>query len=146
MSEHIHKRHTKTLLLYHLVFPVKYRRRLISVSVSDTIKETCIGIGDRFEIDFIEIGTDEDQVHFLVQRIPPISVDKIVRTVKSLVARIVLSKHPELKRELWGGSFWTSGYYANKVGQYGNEEIIKRYVGKQGNKYNQIHSGQLNLF
>jgi len=146
MDEHLHKRHNKTLLLYHLVFPVKYRRKVISVSVSQTIKETCIEISDRFEINFIEIGTDEDHVHFLVQSVPTISVEKIVRTVKSVIARMVMSKHPEIKKELWGGSFWTSGYYANTVGQYGNVEVIKRYVESQGKKYTQIYNKQLNLF
>jgi len=146
MDEHLHKRHNKTLLLYHLVFPVKYRRKVISVSVSQTIKETCIEISDRFEINFIEIGTDEDHVHFLVQSVPTISVDKIVRIVKSVIARIVMSIHPEIKNELWGGSFWTSGYYANTVSQYGNAEVIKRYVENQGKKYTQIYNGQQNLF
>ena len=128
------------------MFPVKYRRKVISVSVSQTIKETCIEISDRFEINFIEIGTDEDHVHFLVQSVPTISVEKIVRTVKSVIARMVMSKHPEIKKELWGGSFWTSGYYANTVGQYGNVEVIKRYVESQGKKYTQIYNKQLNLF
>ena len=146
MDEHLHKRHNKTFLLYHLVFPVKYRRKVISVLVSQTIKETCVEISDRFEINFIEIGTDEDHVHFLVQSVPTISVEKIVRTVKSVIARMVMSKHPEIKKELWGGSFWTSGYYANTVGQYGNVEVIKRYVESQGKKYTQIYNKPLNLF
>ena len=145
MSEHIHKRHNKTLLLYHLVFPVKYRRKVISASVSETMKETCIEISDRFEINFIEIGTDEDHVHFLIQSIPAISVEKIVRIIKSLTARIVLFRHPEIKKELWGGSFWTSGYYANTVGQYGTEQVIKKYVENQGRNYSQIYNGQLSL-
>ncbi len=127
-----------------MVFPVKYRRKVISVSVSQTIKETCLEISDRFEINFIEIGTDEDHVHFLVQSVPTISVEKIVRIVKSVIARIVMSTHPEIKKELWGGSFWTSGYYANTVGQYGNAEVIKRYVENQGKKYTQIYNGQQN--
>ena len=132
MSEHINKRHNKTLLLYHLVFPVKYRRKVISNEVSQTIKETCIEISDRFEINFLEIGVDDDHVHFLVQSVPTLSVEKIVRTIKSILARIILFNHSEIKEELWGGSFWTSGYYANTVGQYGNEETIKRYVENQG--------------
>jgi len=146
MGEHIHKRHNKTLLLYHLVFPVKYRRKVISADVSETIKETCIEISDRYEIIFIEIGNDEDHVHFLIQSIPTFSVDKIVRILKSLIARLVMSNHREIKKELWGGSFWTGGYYANTVGQYGNEEVIKRYVESQGKKYTQIYNDQLSLF
>jgi len=58
MDEHIHKRHNKTLLLYHLVFPVKYRRKVIDGKISEYIKKICLGIEERFEIQFIEIGTD----------------------------------------------------------------------------------------
>ncbi|HCW76915.1 MAG TPA: IS200/IS605 family transposase [Candidatus Marinimicrobia bacterium] len=146
MSEHVHRRHNKTLLLYHLVFPVKYRRKVISGPVSETIRETCLEISDRYEINFIEIGTDEDHVHFLVQSVPVFSVEKIVRTIKSILGRLILSRHAEIKQELWGGNFWTSGYYANTVGQYGNEEVIKRYVESQGKKYVKIYDEQLHLF
>jgi putative transposase len=54
--------------------------------------------------------------------------------------------HPEVKELLWGGAFWTSGFYLNTVGQYGNEAIIKNYVKKQGKTYKQIYRGQLKLF
>ena len=146
MEEHIYKRHNKTLLLYHLVFPVKYRKEIISKEVSTFIKDICIEISERFEIIFIEIGTDEDHVHFLVQSIPTYTVERIIRTVKSITAREVFRSFPEIKKDLWGGNFWTAGYYANTVGQYGNAEIIKNYVKNQGKKYNQIHTQQLNLW
>ena len=146
MDEHKFKRHNKTLLLYHLVFPVKYRRRVINGSISESIKEICLEIGDRFEIDFVEIGTDEDHIHFLVQSVPTLTVDQIVRTIKSITAREIFHKFPEVKKDLWGGSFWTSGYYANTVGHYGNAEVIKRYVENQGKQYSQLYTQQLNLW
>ena len=146
MDEHIYKRHNKTLLLYHLVFPVKYRRKVIESRISIFIKEICLEIGDRYEIQFVEIGTDEDHIHFLVQSVPMMSVSKIVTTIKSITAREVFRKFPEVKKELWGGDFWTSGYYANTVGQYGNMEVIKRYVENQGKQYNPIHAEQLRLW
>ena len=146
MDQHIKKRHNKTLLLYHLVFPVKYRKKIIEIHISNFIKYICIEISDRYEIQFVEIGTDEDHVHFLVQSVPTISVDRIVRTIKSLTARMVFQSFPSIKKELWGGSFWTSGYYANTVGQYGNLEVIKKYVENQGKEYNQIYTEQLRLW
>jgi putative transposase len=146
MDEHIYKRHNKTLLLYHLVFPVKYRKKVIEGKISEFIKDICLEIGDRYEIQFIEIGTDEDHIHFLVQSIPTMTVEKIVTTIKSITGREVFRKFPEVKRELWGGNFWTSGYYANTVGQYGNMEVIKRYVENQGKKYEPIHNEQLTLW
>ena len=117
MSEHIYKSHNKTLLLYHIVFPVKYRRAAITEVLSETLREICIGISERYEIHFVEIGTDVDHVHFLVQSVPLICVTEIVRTLKSITAKRIFEGHPEVKRQLWGGNFWTSGYYANTVGQ-----------------------------
>ncbi len=148
MSEHIFKRHNKTLLLYHMVFPVKYRRKAINSEVEQSIVDIGKGISDRYEIYFVEIGADENHIHFLIQSVPKISVDVIVRTVKSIMAKGVFKLHPEVKQILWGGNFWTSGYYANTVGQYGNEEVIKKYLREQGREkeYKQLYRGQLKLF
>lgn len=146
MDDHIYKRHNKTLLLYHLVFPVKYRRKVIDGSISEYIKEVCREIGERYEIQFMEIGTDEDHIHFMVQSVPSMSVSKIVQIIKSITAREVFVSHPEVKKALWGGNFWTSGFYANTVGQYGNKEMIKQYVENQGRKYKLLHAEQLKLW
>ena len=146
MSEHILKRHNKTLLLYHMVCLAKYRRKVFTDEVERTLKDVCAGIGERHEMHFVEIGADEDHVHFLIQSIPMMSPKAIAQIVKSITAREIFRIHPEVKKILWGGKFWTSGYYMNTVGQYGNERVIKEYVKKQGRTYRQIHRGQLTLF
>src|SRR5436190_16662383 len=128
MSEHIHKRHNKNLLLYHLVCPIKYRRSVLSDEVAKSLVEVCKNIESRYEIFFIEIGADENHVHFLIQSVPMMSVKEIAQTVKSITAKELFRLHPEVKTQLWGGQFWTSGYYVNTVGQYANEEIIQRYI------------------
>ena len=146
MSEHIIKSHNKTLLLYHIVCPAKYRRKVFTEAVEDTLKTICIGISERYEINFVEIGADKDHVHFLIQSVPTIPVTNIVKTVKSITAKELFSRHKEIKQFLWGGKLWTSGFYANTVGQYGNEKILKEYVQKQGKDYKQLYRGQLKLF
>ena len=146
MSEHVIKRHNKRLLLYHLVCPAKYRRDIFSEGVERSLKEVCVGISQRYEIHFVEVGTDEDHVHFLIQSVPMMSVTRIVTIVKSITARELFRLHPEIKRTLWGGNLWTSGYYANTVGAYGNERVIQEYVQSQGGKYKQIMRQQLSLF
>jgi len=148
MSEHIYKSHNKSLLLYHLVCPIKYRRSVLTEEVSITMQEICLGISSRFEIHFVEIGCDENHVHFLIQSVPMVSPKKIVNTVKSLTAREIFRLHPEVKQFLWGGKFWTGGYYINTVGQYANEEVIKKYLKDQGRveEYKKIHTSQLKLF
>ena len=148
MSDHLVKSHNKTLLLYHLVFPVKYRREVIFDSVGETLKEICLEISERFEIHFVEIGYEFDHVHFLVQSVPNMSISKIVRTLKSITDKELFRLHPVIKKKLWGGSFWTAGFYANTVGQYASEEVIMKYVENQGKEkeYKKIHIQQLALF
>lgn len=147
MSEHILKRHNKTLLLYHLVCPAKYRRKVFSSLIEKTLKEACLElIQPNYEIHFVEIGTDEDHVHFLIQTVPMILPSRMVQTIKSITAKIIFDKNPEVKKSLWGGHFWTSGYYLNTVGRYGNETVIRNYVKEQGQQYNQVYRGQLTIF
>ena len=146
MSDHILKRHNKSLLLYHLVCPAKYRKQVFTEQVEQTLKDVCQGISYRYEIQFIEIGVDEDHVHFMVQSVPVKSPSEIVRVIKSLTGRELFKRHPEIKDLLWGGHIWTSGYYINTVGARGNEQTIREYVEKQGQTYKQIYREQLSLF
>ena len=146
MSKHIKKSHNKTLLLYHLVCPVRYRRKVFTKAVKQTLVEICQGIQERYDIFFIEIGTDKDHVHFLIQSIPSECVTDIVQTIKSLTARKIFESHKEVEKILWGGKFWSSGYYVNTVGKHGNEDIIKNYVKNQGKQYQQLYQTQMTLF
>jgi len=147
MSDHIHKSDNKSLLLYHFVCPIKYMRKVLTESVSKTFKDICLEIEERYEISFVEIGLDENHVHFLIQSVPVNSPKKIIGAVKSITAKEIFRLHPEVKHLLWGGKFWTSGYYVNTVGQYANEEVIKKYLQNQGkSKYEKLHRNQLKLF
>ena len=148
MGEYISKSHNVSVLLYHLVCPAKYRRKIFSVEVTKSLLLICFEITEKYEIEFIEIGTDLDHVHFLVQGIPRMSPSEIVRVVKSITGREIFRLHPEVKTMLWGGHLWSSGYYISTVGQHGTEEMIKKYVESQGrvNEYEKVYSNQLKLF
>ena len=146
MTDHILKSHNKSLMLYHLVCPARYRRKIFTEAVTVSLKEVCLAIEQRYEIHFIEIGTDEDHVHFLVQSVPNMLPRAIVQAIKSVTAREIFRRHPEVKRYLWGGKFWTSDYYINTVGKNGNEKVIADYVRNQGLHYTQLHHSQPTLF
>ena len=147
MSQFIHKSHNVTILLYHLVFPAKYRRAVIDKKVDEELKNTCLEIEKRYELKFLEIGTDKDHVHFLVQSVPSYSVTKIVTMIKSVSAREIFKKCPEVKKQLWGGEFWSDGYFASSVGKHGDEAMIAKYVKNQGGEYQELHKDhQLTLF
>jgi putative transposase len=146
-SRFIHKSHNVSVLVYHLVFPTKYRRKVIDQTVDETIKTVCLEIEQRYEMWFLEIGCDRDHVHFLVQSVPSYNVVKLVTTIKSLTAREVFKLHPQVKKRLWGGEFWSDGYFASTVGQHGNEAMIGAYVREQGGVYEQWHrADQAGLF
>ena len=113
------------------------------------MKEVCIEIEKRYEVHFLEIGTDKDHVHFLIQSVPKMSATAIITMVKSLTAKEILKKHPEVKTKLWGGEFWTDGFFVNTVSKFGNETSITEYVRDQGleKDYTVLHkSKQLALF
>ena len=149
MSEIWKKSHNIFLLIYHYVCPTKYRKVIFDKEVNEIMKETCLEIEKRYEIKFLEIEADNDQVHFLIRSVPTYSAKKIIQAVKSITAREIFERVPEVKEKLWGGELWTDGYYVSTVGQRGNEETIRRYVQEQGKEeeYKKLYSDeQLKLF
>jgi REP element-mobilizing transposase RayT len=148
MSEHIKKSHNVSLLIYHLVCPAKYRRKVFQEipGIEKELKTICQEIEARYDIHFLEIGTDKDHVHFLIQSVPMISPTNLAKIVKSITAREIFKRKAEVKRMLWGGEFWTKGYYINTVSKSANETAIQEYVKNQGLDYKQIYTNQLKLF
>ena len=153
MSKQIRKSHNRSILMYHIVCPSKYRRVVFSDEVDHMLKKVCLEISDRYEIYFLEIGVDKDHVHFLVQSVPMYSPTKIVRIIKSITAREIFSRVPEVKKKLWGGQFWSKAYYVSTVGKHGDEKKIANYVRNQGTgkNYKILHQqaikmGQIDLF
>ena len=148
-SEYIHKFHNVSVLLYHFVCLAKYRKVVFSSEVDDTLREVCLEIEKRYELHFLEIGTDKNHVHFLLQSVPMKSPTQIIKMLKSITARELFRLHPEIKKQLWGGSFWSSGYFVNTVSKFGDESTISKYVRDQGieKDYQVLHkSNQLKLF
>ena len=148
-SEYIHKSHNVSVLLYHYVLPAKYRRAVFSREIDSSLKDICLEISKRYEIHFLEIGTDRNHVHLLVQSVPTYSPTRIVTIIKSLTAREIFRLHPQIKQQLWGGEFWSDGYFVNSVSKFGDESTIAKYVKEQGSEkeYQALHKiTQLSLF
>jgi len=148
MSTPIRLSHNVSVLVYHFVCPAKYRRVVFDEQVDEAIRDVCKEIELRYDMRFLEVGTDKDHVHFLVQSVPKMAPGQIIRTIKSITAREVFARCPQVKKKLWGGELWTDGYYACTVGQHGTEETIRKYVQSQGreDEYRQLHVQQPTLF
>ena len=142
-SEYFRLSHNVSNLVYHIVCPAKYRRVVFDDTVEDHLLNICRGIEERYEyIHFLEIGVDKDHVHFLIQSLPTKSPSELVRVIKSVTARQIFKECPQVKKKLWGGEFWTDGYFVASVGKNQNETVIKEYVknqGKQVAEYKQIY-------
>ena len=127
---------------YHIVFPVKYRKALLSNGPTKAIKEISKKIEERYYLDIDQIGCDQDHIHLLVSFHPKYSIGQFVRLYKSITAKHLFLQFPEIKKDLWGGEFWTDGYYVATVGERGNWSIVERYVRNQGKQ----DVGQLQLW
>ena len=128
---------------YHLVFPLKYRKALLSEEVVKELSKLANEIGERYEIDFEQIGCDKDHVHVLCSFHPKYSIGEVVRKFKSITARELFKRFVWLKKELWGGELWSDGYYAATVGERGNWSVVEKYIRDQGK---QLETEQLRLF
>ncbi len=104
MEELCKASHKVFRIKYHFVFCIKYRKDLfLEQKYVESVKEICVGIESRFHIKFEILGFDEDHVHLMIKSIPSYSPSKIFQVVKSIVAVKLFEKHPDLKKELWGG-------------------------------------------
>ncbi len=119
---------------YHIVFPVKYRKALLRPAIEEKIKQVSKEIEERYEITMEQIGLDQDHIHLLCSFHPKYSVGSVVQKFKSITARELFKTFPELKKELWGGEFWSDGYYVGTVSEKGNWKAVERYVKNQGKK------------
>ena len=124
---------------YHFVFCIKYRKDLfLDEKYVESIKKICEGIQERYYVKFETLGFDEDHVHLMIKSVPSYSPSKIFQVVKSVTAIKMFEEHPDLKKELWGGEFWSDGGYVGTVGEGINAEIIRNYIKKQGRKIEQL--------
>ena len=124
---------------YHFVFCIKCRKNFFSEQkYTETLKEVCKGIEDRYHIKFETLGFDENHVHFMMMSVPSYSASKIFQIVKSITAIKLFEQHPDLKKELWGGEFWSDGGFVGTVGEGINADIIRKYIEKRGRKANQL--------
>ena len=130
-----------------MVSCVKYRRGLLGLEErSDYLKQIFHEIGQRYWFEMEEMGTDGDHVHLFVGAAPKYSPSRVMQILKSISAREMFKGFPELRRQLWGGEFWSDGGYIGRVGDGVNTEIVKRYIQEQGDEKEKAHIQQLTLF
>ena len=121
---------------YHIVFPVKYRKSLLQNEIPLAIAKLAEEIAVRYDIEFERIGYDQNHIHILCNFPPKHSGSSVVRIFKSITAREPFKQFPMLKKDLWGGEFWSDGFYFATVSERGDWKSVERYVANQGKTSN----------
>ena len=134
-----HAAHCTYRIRYHMVFVVKYRRKMLLDQVPlEYFKQVLLEVGQRYWFKFDAVGVEEDHFHIVVGAAPRYAPSRIMQIVKSITARSVFKDHPEVKKFLWGGEFWSDGGHIDTVSEYGGLEKIKKYVAEQGRNKSQL--------
>ena len=117
---------------YHIVFPIKYRKALLTNEIPLAIAKIAGEISERYDIEFEKLGYDNNHIHILASFPPKYSGSEVVRIFKSITARELFQKFPLLKKDLWKGEFWSDGFYFATGSERGDWKTVERYVANQG--------------
>lgn len=128
---------------YHIQITVKYRKSLLNPEVERIILDTLSGFKERFAIDIHEVGFDQNHVHLLCRFLPKYSGGQVIGLIKSVVSSHIFKFVPSVKKELWGGEFWTDGYYIATISGRGSKAVIEQYIRNQGREKDVL---QLKMF
>lgn len=115
---------------YHIVWCIKYRRKVIENEIEKTLKELLYNIALDNEFTIEEMESDLDHIHLLIECKPQHYIPNIVKALKGVSARKLFVKHPELKERLWGGHLWNPSYFVATISE-NTEEQIKDYIKSQ---------------
>lgn len=124
--------HNVSECYYHIQITVKYRKSLLSAKVEQVITETMKEFKERYDLEIQTVGYDKNHLHILCRFLPKYSGGQVIKLIKSITARSVFAAVPELKKELWGGEFWTDGYYIATISGRGSKTVIENYIRNQG--------------
>lgn len=126
------KNHSKYLLMYHVIFVCKYRRKILE-TISEELKQVMFDIAEESDFEILEMETDKDHIHLLVKSEPKISTLAIVRKLKQCTTISLWETHKDyLKKYYWKEhTLWSDGYFACSVGN-ASKEVIEEYIRNQG--------------
>lgn len=120
---------------YHVVWSVKYRRKVITNEIEDFMRQVAVSVGNDkgFIVQLFEAG-EKDHIHCFVSAPPKLSVTDIAKYLKGIIGRKTFERFPELRDKLWKGELWNHSYYVETIGSV-SEENIRRYIEHQSKSY-----------
>ena len=118
-------------LQYHIVWCVKYRRKVLNADIEESLKEILFKIADDNKFVIQEYNTDLDHIHILVQCSPQHYIPDMMKALKGVSARLLMKKYGDcLKQKLWGGHLWNPSYFIATVSENTESQIVN-YIKSQ---------------
>lgn len=131
MSRYIHERTCIRNINYHIIWCVKYRRKVLTPVIAERL--SCIlreeAVARGFVVVVAQVGHC-DHVHCFVTAPPRLSISEIVRILKGCSGLRLFREFPELRNSLWRGRLWSPSYYVETIGSTSQENIM-RYIRNQ---------------
>lgn len=133
MNTYTHNRTCVYNINYHIVWSVKYRRKVLSPKIANRLYDILKDVGNQkgFIVVDCKVG-DADHVHCFVTAPPKISITQIVKYMKGISGRLLFKEFPEIKSSLWRGKLWNSSYFVETIGSTSQENILN-YIARQKN-------------
>jgi putative transposase len=130
-----------------MVWGVKYHKHLLNTEMKEflvgRIKEIC----ECYDFHFYCVGIAPNHVHFFAGAPPKVAPARIVQITKSITAREMFRKYPQLKKHLWGGELWKNGYYVGTISQGQTDAVVRKYIERQERQTDtKSYMKQLKLF
>ena len=134
MSEYTHGRTSVYNINYHIIWCVKYRRKVLTEEISKTLYEILEATANKngFSVEKVKVG-EMDHVHCFVSAPPKISVSFIVKSLKGSSGYLLMNQFPELRKHLWKNKLWSGSYFVESIGSTSEENILK-YIENQSEK------------
>ena len=119
---------------YHIVWCVKYRRKVLTSDIENRLKEILNKIAEENNFIVSEINGDKDHIHILIECSPQHYIPNVMKALKGVSARLLMKEYGEtLKQRLWGGHLWNPSYFIATVSE-NTEEQIRKYIQSQKEK------------
>ena len=125
--------HSVFSMYYHLVFVVKYRRKVFDNEMSDYAKDMFVKLGQKYNISLVEWNHDVDHIHILFKAHPNTELSKFINAYKSASSRMIKKEFPQVRKKLWKEMFWSRSFCLLTTG--GSPiDVVKKYIEDQGLK------------
>lgn len=118
---------------YHIVWCVKYRRKVLTNKIENSLIEILNKIAEDNNFKILEINGDLDHIHLLIECSPQHYIPNILKALKGVSARLLMKEFPSIKGKLWGGHLWNPSYFVATVSE-NTEEQIRNYIQSQKEK------------